>query len=391
MIGGRWSGKTWGVLMVVTILLLKTPNIRAAGIRKVYRTIKHTLFDDWLNVLKLFGLKEGEHYTKTISPLYIKFSNGSDIIFTGMDHPDKSKGLAGCHIAVLEELNELDLLDFETIDNGLRGKGFKHKIFGMHNPVPQIPGSKYWFQEKFGFKEMKPGKIIEFDIPDGKVCASKTTYKDNAFCPDEVKRKLESYKESNPNLYKLWTLGEYAEMKGVILDNWDIVKEVPEGVDCLGYGLDFGFSQDPAALVQIWGNSSDLWIKGHIYSTGLTNRELYDRMHLTGVKRLDEIIADSAEPKSIEDLYQYGFVNISGVKKRANYKVDMINVLKSYKIHLIEGDTDLQREFSTWCWQKDKTGKDLPKPVDGNDHYIDAMIMLLHEKLNTDQVSIIRW
>jgi phage terminase large subunit len=105
-----------------------------------------------------------------------------------------------------------------------------------------------------------------------------------------------------------------------------------------------------------------------------------------GVKSYDKIIADSAEPKSIEDLYRAGFKGIKGANKRANYKADMVNVLRSYKIHLIEGDIDLQREFSTWSWARDKNDRQLPKPADGSDHYIDSCIMLLHEYRGTNEM-----
>ena len=392
LIGGRWSGKSWGVIDIATINQLKNAGLRIGAFRKVYGSLKNSVFDDWTKILaNRYNLELGTHYNRTVSPLYIKYSNGSDIVFKGMDDPEKSKGLSQCHWAIMEELNEFELMDFETIDNGLRGEQYPHKIFMMHNPVPRIPGSSWWFEKMFGTHDLPPGEIVTFDLPAGRCCACKTTYLDNAWCPEAQKKKLESYKETNPDLYRLWTLGEYAELQGVIFQ-YDLVKKVPENIDFLGYGLDFGFSNDPAALVGVWANSSDIWVKGFIYSTGLTNKDLYDKMSLTGVKQYDQIIADSAEPKSIQDLYNFGFHNISGVKKRSGYKEDMVNVLKSYKIHLVEGDIDLQREFSTWSWQKDKTGKDLPKVQDGNDHYIDAFIMLAHERIGESQFfSVARW
>jgi phage terminase large subunit len=208
----------------------------------------------------------------------------------------------------------------------------------------------------------------------------RSTYNQNLKCPDNVKKRLEGYKKTNPNLYKLWALGEYAEMKGVIFKNWDVVSEAPAGVDCAGYGLDFGFSSDPAACVKVWINSMEIWVEGILYSTDLTNDDLYDKLK-GRIGQYDRIICDSAEPKTKEDLYRKGFKRIEGVKKRANYKAEMANILNGYKIHLIAGDMDLQREFSTWSWDEDKTGKLLPRPKDGNDHYIDAFIMLCHERI----------
>ncbi len=151
---------------------------------------------------------------------------------------------------------------------------------------------------------------------------------------------------------------------------------MPDSAELIGYGLDFGFSADPAACVKVWGNKKEIWVKGLVYSTDLSNAELYDKIKEAGASR---IVADSAEPKSISELFRLGLRGIRGAKKRANYKTEVAKILQGMVIHLVDGDTDLQREFSTWCWDEDKTGKLLPRPKDGNDHYVDALIMLMHE------------
>ena len=114
---------------------------------------------------------------------------------------------------------------------------------------------------------------------------------------------------------------------------------------------------------------------------------LYDKMVSEGVKRYDSIIADSSEPKTIKDLYDMGFAGIRGVKKRPNYKEDMTKVLQGFTIHLLDGDIDLQREFSTLSWKKDKTGKQLPKLQDGNDHYTDSLIMYSYKNIGVNKVQ----
>ena len=376
-IGGRYSAKTYEIIQKNVLDALANPGLKIAAGRKVYSSIKDTLFSDFLKVLKDMGL-DRRVYTKTVSPLHIRFANDSEVIFKGADDPEKTKGLSGVHRLILDELNEYTLEDFESYEMSIRGQGYKTKIYMAHNPIPIIPGSRHWFQELFDPGTLKPGEpVIWTDTSLGRIAALKTTYKQNAFCPEKVKTRLEGYKETNPNLYKLWTLGEYAEMKGVILKGWDVVNE-PQG-ELIGYGLDFGFSSDPAACVKVWGNKDEIWVQCICYSTDLVNSELYSLLTGRGVLPTDKVVADSAEPKSIEDLYRRGLRGIRGVKKRANYKAEMANILQGMKIHLIAGSTDLQREFSTWSWDEDKTGKLLPKPKDGNDHAIDALIMLLHD------------
>jgi phage terminase large subunit len=183
--------------------------------RKVYGSIKDTLYSDTLDVLKASGIK----YRATVSPLNIKLSNGSEIIFKGADDPEKLKGLSSVSIVLMDEANEFMEQDFETIDQSIRGNHF-HSIYLCHNPVPKVPGSMYWFEKQFKIPT-EPGEILRYydDNLGAHVSSVRTTYKHNEHCPEHVKRRLEGYKETNPALYKLWALGQYAEMKGVILSN----------------------------------------------------------------------------------------------------------------------------------------------------------------------------
>ena len=386
-IGGRWSGKTYGILQMMVLIGFLFPGYRWICFRKVYASIRDTVYDELKGVIEDFGFSEDD-YTHLKSPLYIKIPNGAEFLFKGMDSVDKNKGLARCHGAFLEELNEFTEMDFEGIDNGIRGKGFQHIIFMAHNPVPLIPGMEYWFQRMFG-KPLNRGEVeITKETGLGQIARLKTSYLDNKYCPQKRKERLEGYKDTNPELYKLWALGEYAEMKGAILKNWDVVKSAPTDKPLIGYGLDFGFSEDPAACVKVWGDKKEIWVQGMLYSTGLSNEELYTKMIDGEITSRDKIIADSAEPKSIDYLFRSGLRGIRGAKKRANYKTEMANVLKSIIIHLVDGDTDLQREVAIWSWDEDKTGKLLPRPKDGNDHYIDAIIMLMHDYRGSRKMSL---
>jgi len=374
-IGGRWSAKTYEAIQDIVDRLLVFGG-KAAMMRKVYGSIKDTLYADTIKYLKEHGIE----YTKTVSPLHITV-DGKDIIFKGADDPEKLKGLSDVSYVLLDEVNEFSEMDIETIDQSIRGPGYQ-ALYMCHNPVPKVPGSQYWFERWFKVNKTAGSVKRYYDNSLGAyVSTLKTTYRDNAFCPDHVERRLEGYKETNPSLYLLWTLGEYAEIQGAVFKNYEVVDHVPEGLDPPGYGIDFGFSNDPATLVRIWHNSTDIYIQGLIYSTSLTNKEFYDIIVSKGVSNYDEIIADSAEPKSIKDLYNYGLLNIAGAKKRGYYKEETVQILQAYKIHLLDGDTDLQREFSTYSWKRDKTGRQIPKLQDGNDHYIDAAIMYCHEKL----------
>jgi phage terminase large subunit len=386
--GGRWSAKTTEILIHILCGMYNYDNLKVAVFRKTYESIRDSVYADMCQLIFELGLDNAFVIGK--APFSIRCRhNDSYCIFKGAQEPERLKGLAGIHWVFLEELNEFTQQDFETIDQGIRGKGIPHKIFMAHNPVPRIPGEMYWFERLFTPRPIEAGKIHVFNVKTlGRVAALKTTYQHNAFTPKHVRQRLEGYRYTNPSLYKLWTLGEYTEIKGAVLTNWDEVTSVPAGAPFIGYGLDFGFAQDPVALVAIWGNRDEIWIKGLIYKTNMTNRELAAEMRRLKIDPYARIVADSAEPKSIEDLFREGFRGIRGVKKRANYKEDMANVLQGMKIHIVSGSIDLRREISIWSWSEDKNGKLLPKLRDGDDHYMDATVMLMHDYRGSRKMSV---
>jgi phage terminase large subunit len=202
---------------------------------------------------------------------------------------------------------------------------------------------------------------------------------------------LEGYKKINPEKYKLWALGEFTKMEGCVFTKWDIIDRVPEEMlhSDIGVGLDFGFSNDPSAAVRVWARDAtrEMWIKQLVYKTDLFNDALYTELVDAGVGPFEEVTADCARPDIIGDLYRMGLNGIAGVKKKANYKEDTVTRLQGYQIHLIEGDTDAIREFSTYAWARDRNGKQLPKLQDGDDHCVDAFIMKMHA--NTGEVSML--
>jgi len=235
------------------------------------------------------------------------------------------------------------------------------------NPIPLIPGFESWIQRRFLHGEFPIGKIVI----SGEYAVLRTSYKQNKFCPQKTIDVLEAYKVSNPSLYKMWALGEFTTVEGSILTKWDIVDKVPDGINEGYYGLDFGFSADPACLIKTWIHNDDIYAREDIYQTGLTNQALGKMMQEDGVNGV--IIADSAEPKSIAELKEMGF-HIKGYEKSPDYKRAAAQWLQGKNIHILRGSTNMVREISSWCWDRDRKGNQLPKPADGNDHTVDSLI-----------------
>ena len=375
--GGRRSAKSHEVAAILGITAATQPGHFIPVIRKVGATIKDSVFSEYLAFFATAGILHSVNKTDK----EIQLQNGSRIRGFGLDDAEKLKSLKGATIIHVEEANEISEDDFDSIDAGLSPTNHPGRIVLTHNPVPQIPGSMHWIQRRFLQCEHELSKAKEIELPGGKALVLRTWYKDNAFCPESTRKVLEGYKETNPEKYKLWALGEFTKMEGAVFNRWDVVLKVPEEVApvSIGVGLDFGFSNDPSAGCRVWIRGNDLWAKLHVYKTGLSNQMLYDELRGAGVTDRDIISADSARPDIIDDLYRKGFRGIRGVKKRANYKEDIATRLQDYNIHLIEGDTDAIKEISTYSWARDKNGKQLAKLQDGDDHFIDSLIMAMAE------------
>lgn len=381
--GGRRSGKSHDVVQAVALTIMQEPGHFVVAIRKVGATLKDSVFSEYADFFRRNGIKVAINKTDK----EIGLPNGSRIRCFGLDDAEKLKSLKGATIIHFEEANEITENDFDSVDAGLSPVNYPARIFMTFNPIPQIPGSMHWLQRRF---LQIPHKLSTAVIdPSTNALVLRTWYKDNAFCPEASRKVLEGYKETNPEKYKLWALGEFTKLEGCVFTKWDIVSGVPEGIDCTGVGLDFGFSNDPSAAVRVWvrEGTREIWVKQLLYKTDLFNDALYAELVTAGVGPYEDVIADSARPDIIADLYRQGIGGIKGVKKRSNYKEDVATRLQGYTIHVVEGSTDLIREISTYAWARDKNGNQMPKLQDGDDHAIDGLTMVIAEKVGT--VSIL--
>ena len=320
----------------------------------------------------------------------IHLPNGSEFLFVGADNPEKLKSIEAITDWWLEEATEYDEADFDTIDAGL--SAFCEPppaIWLSFNPIPVIEGVPHWLQRRF-FTGVDPelGELVV----NNEAVILRTYFMHNAYCPDATKRVLRAYQTSNPELWRMWGLGEFTRMKGAIIKQWDRVDGVPEGVNEIGYGLDFGFAIDPAAVVQVWQKPGHLWLKQMLYETELTNQELSEYMEVAGLERgYSDIIADSAEPKSIRELQQMGWL-VSGARKHPGYKREAALWMRGQFVHVVNDSPKLLEEVATWSWKYNQSAdKYMPEPADGADHGIDATIYRAYREqegiLTRDEVS----
>lgn len=363
--GGRGSGKSHFVAKQYLPMLCATePGHKVMAARKVAATIRLSTWEAVLAGLSNLGIYQLCEINKTERT--IGFPTGSDMFFVGADDPEKLKSLEGVTESWLEEATEFSEADFLNIDAAIKAPG--KKVILTHNPIPMQPEYPHWINSTF------------IDRPHDDALVIKTTYRDNRrFLPAKYCAQLERLKDTNPKLWEMWANGNYATLEGVIFDNWDIVEAVPTegGIKDLGYGMDFGFTVDPSTLVKVWAfglgsDRAEVWLREDIYETGLNNQVLAARMRELGVPRNAEIIADSSEPKSIDELRQAGFSVFAAAKGPDSVRSG-ISLMQSAKIHILRGSTNLVKEFSAYCWKKNASGKTLPEPVDSFNHGIDAV------------------
>jgi phage terminase large subunit len=213
------------------------------------------------------------------------------------------------------------------------------------------------------------------------------TYQDNEALPDTIKRDIELNRTKAEtsaywaNWWKVYGLGQVGTLQGAIYEDFEVV----EGIDVsrakfVALGLDWGFSNDPTALVAIYRQGDCLLIQELLYSTGLTNQDIADKLRSLGITRAWEIVADSAEPKSIEEIYRLGF-NIKPAEKGPDSVRNGIDILKRFKLQVTKDSTNLIKELRSYTWATDKEGKNTGVPIDSFNHACDAMRYVALNKL----------
>jgi phage terminase large subunit len=352
--GGSGSGKSYAVADYI-ILSICQGHHRWIVTRKYATTIRQSVY--MLIMRRIIEMGLFDQFKVNKSEMYIEGPHASSIIFVGLDDVNKLKSLWNPTDAFMEEADQCTQDDFEEVDRRIRTIGSKPKIILAFNPT-----SIYSWLKKYFYDDCK--------IEKENVLIKNTTYKDNKYLNPDYYMTLDRLQETNPGAYRVYALGEWGVTEGVVFDNWQSA-EIPTGAKCIGYGLDFGFSSDPAVLVGVYETDDARYYDEVVYRTGLTNPDLSGLMKECGIEQYAEIIADSAEPKSIEELHRMGW-NVKPCVKGPDSIRFGINAMKTKKIFITPRSSNLHREFSSYSWKQDKNGNWLPEPIDMFNHGIDA-------------------
>ena len=358
--GGSRSSKTWSICQaLLTLGHRDKARIVIARFRRTW--IKPTVLDTFIKVCKSLDLWDEEKFNKTD---LIYSLNGATYEFYGLDDAQKLHGIESDYFW-LNEAIETSKDDFDQLEQRCLGK-----FLLDYNPSTD----DHWIYDS----------VLKRD--DVKYVHS--TQLHNPYLPKHIREKILSYKPTEENLelgtadnfkWLVYGLGKRSRREGAIFTNWKETTEWPTDGKWKCYGLDWGFTHDPTALVEVIYNGGKLWVREHIYETGLTNSDIAAKC---GLNRHDEIVADSAEPKSIEELRRRGY-RIRGVKKGTDSVRAGIDKLKSVQIMVHVDSLNTIRELKAYSWKRDhRTNESINTPEDANNHALDALRYVAMEKLN---------
>ena len=343
--GGTSAGKTFGILPILIDKAAKKGGLEISVVAESIPHLRRGALRDFLKVMKWTNRFVDDRFNKSL--LKYEFANGSFIEFFSADDSSKLRGARRDILYV----NECNNVNFEAYNElSIRTK---HEVYLDFNPA-----NEFWVEE------IKEDKEADFII---------LTYKDNEALDKGIVDQIEKNRlkaETSTywrNWWKVYGLGELGMLEGVVFSNWKQLDTIPKEARLVGIGLDFGYTNDPTSCIEIYKHNEKRILNEIVYQTGMLNSDIANKL-----PKDVPVYADSAEPKSIADIQRYG-ITIKGVTKgrdSINYGID---VMQRENYLVTSNSTNLIKELRSYCWDTDKTGKRLNKPIDNYNHAIDAV------------------
>ena len=351
--GGTRSSKSYSLAQLFIIKCLQDTGKTYTICRKTLPALKATAYRDMIQILKELDLYAEENHNKSELSYQL---NGNLLEFISVDQPQKIRGRKR-NCLWLNEANEFTYEDWQQLI--LRTT---EKIYLDYNPSDPYS----WIYDKV---------VVRDDCT-----FIKSTYRANPFLDEDTIDEIERLKDLDPDYWQVYGLGEIGSVQTMIFRKFELVDEVQGRL--VGYGLDFGFTNSPSALVAVYQADDNLYIKEMLYEKRLTNTDLANKLREFRIDRQSEIVGDSAEPKTIEEIYRQGF-NIKPAKKGAGIHLG-IDIMRRYKLHITKDSLNAIKEFRSYKWATDKNGDVLNTPVKINDHLVDATRYLCLNKLSVN-------
>lgn len=369
--GATSSGKTYGIIPIIVDKCIAKPRLKATIVAETIPAVK----DGAVQIFQDFMHDEGRWREDAWigNPMEYTFLNGSVLQFKSFDSVGKAKAAGKRQLLFLNEGNHIgyDIADALMIRSDEVWIDFNaDSEFWAHTEVLKQPFAEFL----------------------------KLTYLDNEAIPEATLQKM-LYRKSLAdaedargergywfNWWQVYGLGEVGALMGTCIQGWSMCDAIPENARYLCTGLDFGYTNDPTAAVDIYEMDGRVYMDEVLYKTGLSNRQIY--AHLSDRKRL--VVADSAEPKSIDELSSYG-LSVVPAKKGADSVAYGIQLMNEKPPIVSAKSTNLLNELRNYTWMQDRNGKAMNKPIDVFNHAIDAARYAYIHKFSSNRVGTIHW
>jgi len=316
--GGSRSSKTYSLCQLILVYCLQNKGVVVSIIRKTFPALRATAMRDFFEVLKESGIYDKASHN--MSEHIYTFPNGSMVEFFSVDDEQKIRGRKR-NLAWCNEANELFYDDFTQLNMRT-----EQKLIFDYNPSD----STSWL----------------YDLPKDESILIKSTYRDNPFLPDSIKRQIEDLKRTDEALYQIYALGEKAISKSNIYSNFTFLPHRPARFTQYVYGCDFGYNH-PTALMRVYWHEKDIFIEPVIYESYLTTSNLIDRLSELNIEKEVEIIADYARPEIISEMNQAGY-NVLNANKVVKKGIDNV---KTFGVFCLENEY-LKKEYQNYKWKK---------------------------------------
>ena len=346
--GGTRSGKTYSILQCLIIKGLEaTQPLTISICRRSMPSLKLSAMRDFIGILDAMNLYKESDHNKTEGTYRL---GKCTFDFLSMDDAAKKRG-SKRDILYLNEANELSYE--EQFQLAIRTE---KQVIIDYNPSD----NQSWIYD------LLEERSDEIDF-------IKSTSKDNPFLPQETIREIENLKYTDDDYYRIYALGERGSGRTLIFQYQQIKGIDYHTTQFVGLGMDFGYSNDPTTIVEIWkGGVNDLFVKELLYKTKLTNNDIIGELKKLDVAPHTLIVADSAEPKSIEELRRAGF-NIKPTKKGKDSINVGIDYIRRHNLLVTEDSINLIKELNNYKWRMDRDGNMTNQPIDAFNHAIDAL------------------
>jgi phage terminase large subunit len=350
--GGTSAGKTFGILPILIDRATKQAGLEISVVAETIPHLRRGAIKDFLKIMQQTNRFFDQNWNKTL--LTYKFANGSFIEFFSAEQPDKLRG-ARRNILYINECNNVDFESYSQL--AIRTS---NEIWLDYNPV-----SEFWVDSELLNTSDKDVQLLVL------------TYKDNEALEPSIVKEIEKARDKAAtsdywrNWWAVYGLGQIGKVDGLVFTDWSQIETIPTGAKYIGTGMDFGFTNDPTTVIDVYSQDGKLIVDEVVYETGLTNQAIYNRLKDEPRYKQKYIIADSAEPKSIAELQAMG-LSVLGADKTGGIN-STIDVLQRYHIQITQRSVNTIKEFRSYKWQTDNQNKVTNKPIDHMNHAIDAL------------------